>query len=85
MSKSNLTTQQIESLTAVANGADVYNYGIAIDLRQVQQSHPELITITKPQAYEGDGTDQMPYFGAILTELGRQCVATAFGEKGQTA
>jgi len=74
MSKSNLTTRQIESMAAVTDGADVYNYGIAVDLRQVQQSHPELITIAQPQAYKGDGTDQVPYFGAILTYLGRQVV-----------
>jgi hypothetical protein len=64
-------------MALVTEGADVYDYALALNLRQVQRLHPDLITITQPQAYEGDGTDQMPYFGAILTDLGRQCVETS--------
>jgi hypothetical protein len=75
MSNLNISSQQIKSMAAVANGADVYNYGIALDLREVKSARPELIKITKPQAYSGDGTDEMPYFGAILTDLGRDFVA----------
>jgi hypothetical protein len=29
-----------------------------------------LFLITEPQAYAGDGTDQVPYFGAIATSAG---------------
>jgi len=84
VSKPNLSTRQLESMALVTNGADVYNYALAIDLRLVQHTHPELITITQPQAYEGDGTDEVPYFGVILTDLGRQCVSTFLGDKEQT-
>jgi len=85
MNKPNLTTRQLESMALIVDGADVYSYSLAVDLRLAQHTHPELITITKPQDYEGDGTDQMPYFVAILTELGRQCVSTFLGDKEQTA
>jgi hypothetical protein len=85
MNKPNLSTRQLESMALVVDGADVHNYGIAVDLRGVEQSHPELITITQPQAYEGDGMDQVPYLGVILTDLGRQCVSTFLGNKEQTA
>ena len=85
MSKPNLSTRQLESMALIVDGADIYNFALAVDLRLVQHTHPELITITQPQAYEGDGTDQVPYFGVILTDLGRQCVATTFGKKEQSA
>jgi len=85
MSKPNLSTRQLESMALVVDGADVYSYSLAVDLRLVQHTHPELITITQPQAYKGDGTDQVPYFGVILTDLGRHFVATAIGDKEQSA
>lgn len=77
MSIEKLTESQIKTMAAVSEGADVYGYGSATDLRAVQRECPDLITITKPQAYEGDGTDRMPYFGAILTDLGRNFINEA--------
>lgn len=65
-----LTEQHLEAMAVVKNGADVYDYGLAVDLREVQRHDPGLIEITRPKMYTGDGTDHMPYFGAILTERG---------------
>jgi hypothetical protein len=68
--KPSLTPSQIESMRAVAEGADVLAYGIACDLRKVQELHPGLVTITARMG-RYKATEQLPYFGAILTERGR--------------
>lgn len=62
---------QQDLIDAVANGADIYNYTDAGVLRQLEREHPEYIDIGEARAYMGDGADQMPYFGAILTRKGR--------------
>lgn len=64
-----LTPSQIESMRAVVDGADVLSYGIAMDLRAVEKAHPEFIRIGKRQG-RYKATQQLPYFGAILTEAG---------------
>jgi len=74
MSIEKLTPAQVEAMAGAANGADIYSPRLAADLRKAQSACPDLIAITNPQAYEGDGTDRMPYFGAILTDLGRQFI-----------
>jgi hypothetical protein len=66
-----LTVEHFRAMREVRNGADVYNYGIAGRLREVQRRWPHWISIGKAQMYAGDGTDQMPYFGAILTDAGK--------------
>lgn len=71
-----LTAQQIESMRAVADGADVLAYGIARDLRAVQKSHPEFIMIGRRQ-HRYSVTEKLPYFGAILTDAGRAAIGPA--------
>lgn len=66
------------SMQAVEEGADIYSYAIAHDLREVQRERPEWIEITKPMMYDGDGTDKMPYFGAILTPAGLDAMDNFF-------
>lgn len=67
-----LTKEQRQAMMQVLDGADIYNRIIAKILRTVEKEHPEFIAIGKPQMYTGDGTDRMPYFGAILTSKGRK-------------
>ena len=74
---SQITPVHIEAMKAVSEGADVYAYGLAHRLREVQRYDSSLIDIGKARAYDGDGTDQMPYFGAILTAKGRAFVGEA--------
>lgn len=38
--------------------------------RYWRKPRARLFNITDPQAYAGDGTDQMPYFGAVATQDG---------------
>lgn len=75
-----LTRNEIDALSAIVNGADVYDRALAGELRQVEKDHPELISIGKPQMYRGNGTDRMPYFGAICTDAGVAAIAKATGE-----
>ncbi|HBB9121083.1 hypothetical protein HW877_09400 [Serratia marcescens] len=60
----------IDALEGIRGGADIYNRFLAMQLRDVQKNHPEYITICEPQAYRGDGSDQVPFFGAITTKAG---------------
>lgn len=71
MSEAKYTRKVISALDAVKDGADVYSYSLAKTLRGIERKHPELIDITKPMMYRGDGTDQVPYFGAICTKVGK--------------
>jgi len=64
-----------ELMAAVASGADIYNYGDAKILRQLEKENPEMVDIVEARMYTGDGTDQVPYFGAILTDEGRAAIA----------
>lgn len=74
MTKNDLQAKHIEAMRAVANGADVWAYGTAVDLREVQRAAPELITIGRAMMAPADGAKQQPYFGAILTDAGREFV-----------
>ena len=69
-----LTNEQIEILRKIKSGADIYDYMTAKILRTIEKNFPSLICITKPMMYQGDGTDQMPYFGAILTKDGKKAI-----------
>jgi len=69
-----LTPSEVESMRAVADGADVLAYGIAKDLRAVQERFPGFVRIgARMGNYKGH--EQMPYFGAILTPAGRKAIA----------
>lgn len=76
-----ITYEHKKAMEEVANGADVYDYYTAKLLREVEKGKPALIEITKPMMYKGDGTDRMPYFGAILTNKGRETIG--LGEANQ--
>ncbi|WP_261122558.1 hypothetical protein [Serratia quinivorans] len=66
----------IDALDSVRGGADIYARHIAMQLREIQKLHPEYINICKPMAYEGDGSDQVPFFGAIATPAGIEFLNT---------
>lgn len=70
-----LTPEHLYAIKAVEHGADVYSPLLARHLREVQNKRPELIDIVPDQMYHGDGTDRVPYFGAIATEAGRAFVS----------
>ena len=69
-----LTKKQKEAMKLVKDGADVSSHAIARELRAVEKKHPELIHIVKPMG-DYDGRGHVPYFGAILTDAGRNAVA----------
>lgn len=71
------TTGEVDALRAVKDGADVYSYMLAKALRGIERKHPGLVSIGKPEMYKGDGTDKVPYFGAILTAKGKAALAKA--------
>ncbi|CUJ53169.1 Uncharacterised protein [Achromobacter xylosoxidans] len=77
MTKNDLQAKHIEAMRAVANGADVWAYGTAVDLREVQRAAPELITIGRAMMAPDDGAKKQPYFGAVLTDAGREFVGLA--------
>lgn len=56
----------------IENGADVYAYNIAKELRGLQKSNPGLLVITKAMDPPKNGKEQQPYFGAILTVNGKK-------------
>lgn len=66
-----LTKKQKEAMRLVKNGADVIGLDIAMELRALQKRHPELISITKRMG-KYKASQQLPYFGAILTDAGRR-------------
>ena len=69
-----LTKEQIKACRAVIDGADVYCRAIAVRLREVERDFPGYICITRARHAPKDGARQQPYFGAILTPLGRKAV-----------
>lgn len=73
-----ITQQHYIAMQAAEDGVDVYSRPIAVLLREVSREKPEWIEITKPMMYDGDGTDQVPYFGAILTPEGLNAVDEFF-------
>jgi hypothetical protein len=70
-----LTPEQIAAMKAVKDGADVYAYGIALRLREVQRAHPGLIDIGRAMSPPSNGAARQPYFGAILTKAGHAAIA----------
>lgn len=78
-----LTSMHFSCMAQVRNGADVYSFAIAGALREVQRRWPNWIQIGKAQMYDGDGTDQMPYFGAILTDAGKTALRMRYQATGE--
>lgn len=54
--------------------ADVHSYSLAKTLREIEQRYPTLISIGPLRMYRGEGTDRMPYFGAIATAAGKRAL-----------
>lgn len=65
-----LNADQAAALLKVKGGADVYDYGLAAQLRALSRTHSSLLIITKPMAFTGTGAERVPYFGCILSEEG---------------
>lgn len=79
-----LTKKHHEVMRAVKDGADIWGYGDAALLREVQQYDPELIDIGRPMmADDVPGHCRQPYFGAILTNKGRAILALVDAKPGQ--
>lgn len=71
--RANPYPEHLKAMRQIRDGADVFAYGIAGTLREVERLWPELITITEPMGkYSGVG--QLPYFGAILTPKGQLAI-----------
>jgi len=71
-----LTTRQVALLKSIDGGADVFDHGAAIDLRELARTHPDLLRIVDAQGSYGP-RDRHPCFGALLTSAGRQAVGCA--------
>lgn len=69
-----LTGEQVVAMTAVKDGADVYSYTTALRLREVERLHPEFIDIGRAMNAPKNGSEQQPYFGAILTAAGKAAI-----------
>lgn len=50
-----------------------------------KQMQGALFSLTDAQMYKGDGTDQMPYFGAIACRRGLQLARIALASKARRA
>lgn len=68
-----LSLDEVDALRAVAEGADVYAYGIARHLRSVQKKRPSYIRIGRAK-HRPPGEEQQPYFGAIATDGGKRFI-----------
>jgi len=73
-----LNKDHYNAMVQVTNGANVYSLKIARLLREVQAYDPQLVDILTIQQLEGIGfrfenvNEPLPYFGAILTEKGKE-------------
>ena len=68
-----LTKAQKHAMSLIKDGADVSSMAIAHELREIKRKYPNLIRIVKPQG-DYDGAGHVTYFGAILTQKGRQVI-----------
>lgn len=69
-----IPAEYLAALALVRDGADVHSYALAKTLRQIEREFPALIRIGPLMMYQGDGTDRMPYFGAIATADGKRAL-----------
>lgn len=74
----NLTALEKKAMRAVKDGADIFSPSLARTLREIENTHPELIKIVKAQG-RYTVSDVHPYFGAILTAKGRYAVCGVYG------
>jgi hypothetical protein len=72
-----LTAEMKTVMAAIKDGGDVWGYGEARCLREIERRFPGLVTITKAMQAPSDGAKQQPYFGAILTNAGRKAIEAA--------
>lgn len=70
-----LTKSHFDAMRKVENGADVYDYGIAVRLREVKQLAPTYLSIVDAMNPPNDVRAKQPYFGAILTHVGKRAIA----------
>lgn len=71
-----LLPREKEALQSVRSGRDIWNFGLASDLRQVEKKCPHLLTICPAMNAPKDGTQRQPYFGCIATDAGREYLNT---------
>jgi hypothetical protein len=69
-----LQERHYDALLKVRGGADVFDWGLACDLREVEQRHPDWIYIGRAEGDYGKGDKREPYFGAQATASGRQAL-----------
>ncbi|GAA0471797.1 hypothetical protein [Alkalibacillus silvisoli] len=74
-----LNKEHLSEMKGIENGATIWGYKNAKLLREVQRFDSELLTIIDDlQELERienkvyDGAKQLPYFGAILSEKGKE-------------
>ncbi len=75
-----LSEAQKEALRAIDGGADVYDYGIAVALREVEKTNPDYLKTTRARMAPKDGAKRQPYFGAILMAKGRRALKEEAGK-----
>jgi len=73
-----LTSDHLDAMKEVKEGATIYGYRLAMLLREVQRYDRSLIHIIDNMreleqivGEKFDGTKRLPYFGAILSEKGK--------------
>lgn len=74
-----LSAKHLDIMESIEQGATIYGYVEAKLLREVQKESPEYIHIidnleelSNITDTSFDGKEKLPYFGAILTEKGRE-------------
>ncbi|MGG3803142.1 hypothetical protein [Metabacillus fastidiosus] len=84
-----LKQEHFEVMEAVKEGATVYSYLDAKRLREIHNHNSELIHIVGLKELEVitntkfNGAEQLPYFGAILTEKGKEVLENFNSDLGQ--
>jgi len=79
-----METKQMEVMRTIENGATVWGYVEASAIRELQKTHPTWVTIIANMkelerilGVKFDGAKRPPYFGAILTDEGKEALAKA--------
>lgn len=73
-----LKSIHLKTMEGVEGGATIWGYREAKLLREIQQVDTELVKILNLSEVEEitgehfDGAKQLPYFGAVLTDKGRE-------------
>ncbi|WP_242247807.1 hypothetical protein [Bacillus cereus group sp. BfR-BA-01328] len=76
-----LQANHIQALREIDGGATIFDFFLAKDLREVQKVDTELLTIvdnmnelSKITGITYNGVERLPYFGAILTQKGKDVI-----------